>query len=88
MTFLGGSRACIGFKFSQLEMSKRKIFLCWSGLTNQELVEIILSLLIEAFEFKPSDKGIYWRMTNMASPTVKSGDGGTSLPLIVSLAKQ
>jgi len=70
MTFLGGSRACIGFKFSQLEM------------------KIILSLLVEAFEFKPSDKEIYWRMTNMASPTVKGGDGKTSLPLIVSLAKQ
>ncbi|KAF8621408.1 hypothetical protein AX15_007820 [Amanita polypyramis BW_CC] len=68
MTFLGGGRACIGFKFSQLEM------------------KVVLSLLIEAFEFKPSNKEIDWRMTSIAMPVVR-GNGTASLPLVVSRAK-
>ncbi|KAF4617777.1 hypothetical protein D9613_006307 [Agrocybe pediades] len=66
MTFLGGGRACIGFKFSQLEM------------------KVILSLLIESFRFSLPDKGIYWQMFNVATPTVlNTGESRSQLPLIV-----
>ncbi|KAF8633081.1 hypothetical protein AX15_001529 [Amanita polypyramis BW_CC] len=69
MTFFGGSRACIGFKFSQLEM------------------KVVLSLLVDTFEFKPSDKEIVWQMTGVTAPIVKGGNGATCLPLVVSRAQ-
>ncbi|TFK34561.1 cytochrome P450 [Crucibulum laeve] len=67
MTFLGGGRACIGFKFSQLEM------------------KVVLSTLVEKFQFDPTDKEICWKMTNIVTPTIVGGDGRPSLPLKVSL---
>ncbi|KAF8905032.1 cytochrome P450 [Gymnopilus junonius] len=75
MTFLGGGRACIGFKFSQLEM------------------KVVLFLLVESLRFSPSkDKEIFWQMTGVVSPIVKSdnrndrdqtGTPRPKLPLIV-----
>ncbi|KAF8809815.1 cytochrome P450 [Phlegmacium glaucopus] len=67
MTFLGGGRACIGFKFSQLEM------------------KVVLSLLIESFEFTPSKKEIFWQMTNIVSPAVVGEGTQPQLPLMVKL---
>ncbi|RDB26333.1 hypothetical protein Hypma_006808 [Hypsizygus marmoreus] len=67
MTFLGGGRACIGFKFSQLEM------------------KVVLSVLVSSFRFLPSDKEIFWEMSNIASPTVKGGGSAPQLPLEVAM---
>ncbi|KAF8805234.1 cytochrome P450 [Phlegmacium glaucopus] len=69
MTFLGGGRACIGFKFSQLEM------------------KVVLSLLVESFEFTPSKKEIFWQMTNITVPTVVGGGTRPQLPMIVKLVQ-
>jgi len=69
MTFLGGGRACIGFKFSQLEM------------------KVVLSLLIESFEFTPSEKEITWEMSTIVSPTVVGGDTRPQLPVVVKLVQ-
>ena len=49
--------------------------------------EVVLSLLIESFEFTPSEKEIFWQMTGISSPIVV-GDGTRSqLPLVVKLVK-
>jgi len=69
MTFLGGGRACIGFKFSQLEM------------------KVVLSLLIESFEFTPSKKEIFWQMTNIVSPIVVGRETQPQLPIVVKLVQ-
>ncbi|KAF9064449.1 cytochrome P450 [Rhodocollybia butyracea] len=69
MTFSGGSRACIGFKFSQLEM------------------KVVLSMLVEKFNFSLAPKkSIFWQMSLISSPVVDGGDGHSQLPLIVELA--
>ena len=85
-----------GFKFAQLEMSKQAtlvllpftfidiiviIFFFFSSLQ-----EVVLSLLIESFEFTPSEKEIFWQMSNIVSPTVV---GGTKpqLPIMVKLVQ-
>ncbi|KAH8986066.1 cytochrome P450 [Lactarius hatsudake] len=68
MTFIGGTRACIGFKFSQLEM------------------KVVLSQIIPAFRFAPTEAEIVWRFGIISSPSVK-GSVGTfhpKLPMIVS----
>ncbi|KAF8159576.1 cytochrome P450 [Crassisporium funariophilum] len=68
MTFIGGSRACIGFKFSQLEM------------------KVVLSLLLESFQFTRSGKKILWQMDGIAAPMVVNTDSDSrQLPLMVSL---
>ncbi|KAH6915167.1 cytochrome P450 [Coprinopsis sp. MPI-PUGE-AT-0042] len=67
MTFLGGGRSCIGFKFSQLEM------------------KVVLSLLLESFQFRPSEKKIQWQLNgNITQPTVEAdGDARPKMPVMV-----
>ncbi|VDB90079.1 unnamed protein product [Peniophora sp. CBMAI 1063] len=70
LTFAGGSRSCIGFKFSQLEM------------------KVILSQLLPAFRFQPSDKReIMWRFGGIVTPATKEGFAGSKpeLPLRISI---
>ncbi|KAK7466276.1 hypothetical protein VKT23_005004 [Stygiomarasmius scandens] len=69
MTFLGGGRSCIGFKFSQLEM------------------KLVMSVLLEKFEFLPTDKTTLWRMSVVSSPSVK-GDVRAQLPMRVRLIEK
>ncbi|KAJ7475680.1 cytochrome P450 [Mycena latifolia] len=71
MTFSGGGRACIGFKFSQLEM---KVVL-WL------LVERF------KFSLSESDKDITWQMGAIAVPIVGKNSSEPNLPLKVELAK-
>jgi len=71
MTFLGGGRACIGFKFAELEL------------------KMVLSTLVETFEFAPSSQEIFWAMSTLTIPMVKGSiDAGPQLPLKVSFVKQ
>jgi len=69
MTFGGGSRACIGFKFAELEM------------------KVVLSILIESFEFTPSKKEVFWQMGNLVTPMVVGEGMRPQLPLVVKLVK-
>ena len=49
--------------------------------------EVVLSLLIESFEFTPSEKEIYWELSNIVSPTVV-GKTQPQLPVVVKLVQQ
>ena len=87
MTFLGGGRSCIGFKFSQLEMSTH-VSLRWSTgeANNMILAEAALTLLLGKLRFSlPKDKEIVWNYTVLATPSVR-GDKSRSqqLPMLVS----
>ncbi|KAI0029932.1 cytochrome P450 [Vararia minispora EC-137] len=65
LTFVGGHRACIGFKFAQLEM------------------KVVLSKVIPAFRFAPSEKQeVTWRFGVLVTPSVKgSTTNRPDLPL-------
>lgn len=93
MSFLGGGRACIGFKFSQLEISAPFPLIEPEGLNRLNLLsEIVLSLLIKRFKFSPSGKKVVWLCNGVTQPTVEDPnlpDNGrlkTQLPLKVSVA--
>ncbi|TIC01567.1 cytochrome P450 [Wallemia mellicola] len=64
LTFLGGTRACIGYRFALLEM------------------KVILSHLIQTFEFKEADVNISWRIGAIQSPHTDEKDE-PSLPLLL-----
>jgi len=68
MTFLGGGRACIGFKFSQLEM---KVVLAM----------LVSSFRLSLCEGK--DGGIFWNRAGISYPTVGPDGKKPSLPLKV-----
>lgn len=51
-------------------------------------VELVISILLEAFVFEPGSKEIYWNMGILQSPVLKgSSDERPQLPLRISLAK-
>ena len=45
--------------------------------------EVVLSLLIESFEFTPSKKEIYWEMTGIVSPIVVGEGTRPQFPVVV-----
>ena len=49
--------------------------------------EVVISLLIELFEFTPSEKEIYWEMANVATPMVVEGQARRQLPVVVKLVQ-
>ncbi|CDO76937.1 hypothetical protein BN946_scf185006.g19 [Trametes cinnabarina] len=53
LTFVAGSRSCIGYNFAITEM------------------RVLLAHLVLNFEITPSDKEIVWKMSGIASPSVK-----------------
>ncbi|KAF8896617.1 cytochrome P450 [Infundibulicybe gibba] len=59
MTFLGGGRACIGFKFSQLEMK----------------VVLSLLIRTLKFSPSASEKDVFWEMNGISSPIVRGAVG-------------
>ena len=62
----------------------------WNYLTDfcfSSLQEVVLSLLIESFEFAPSEKEIFWQMSNIVSPTVVGGESKPQLPIMVKLVQ-
>lgn len=72
MTFIGGGRACIGFKFSQLEM---KVV----------LATLLSSFRFSLCDGKNAD--IVWNRAGIAYPTVGNDGGHPSLPLRVERLK-
>ncbi|KAJ7475709.1 cytochrome P450 [Mycena latifolia] len=71
MTFSGGGRACIGFKFSQLEMK----------------VVLSLLVERFKFSLSDKDSDITWQMGAIAIPVVGKNSSAPNLPLKVELAK-
>ena len=47
--------------------------------------EVVLSLLIESFEFTPSEKKICWEMATIVSPMVVGGEKRPQLPVVMKL---
>lgn len=75
-----------GFKFSEMEMSKRVYPLIFE-LLSFFFVELVLSIMLERFRFEPGSE-VYWNMTGITVPTVVGQEaGGPQLPLKVSLVK-
>ena len=82
-----------GFKFSQLEMSKQSpsfidddvltLFFFFFFIA----AEVVLSILIESFEFSPSEKELYWQMSNSVTPTVAGEEMKPQLPMVVKLVQ-
>ncbi|KAJ6552618.1 cytochrome P450 [Mycena vulgaris] len=55
MTFLGGGRGCIGFKFSQLEIM----------MSRHNPTKVVLCVLLHGFKSSKPDPRIKWRMTGV-----------------------
>ncbi|KAI0631050.1 cytochrome P450 [Trametes polyzona] len=75
-TFLGGGRSCIGFMFSQLEMSEKTIIVInprsFVLLTNSNrMAEIVLAELLANFSFELSEKPIVWSLTGVSYPSAR-----------------
>lgn len=86
MTFHGGGRSCIGFKFSQLETSM-SAHLLWSYCDLHELLfaEVVLNVLLQSFKFSPSRKAneVHWNVAAFRYPTVGKDSVKPELPLKV-----
>ncbi|KZT01514.1 cytochrome P450 monooxygenase [Laetiporus sulphureus 93-53] len=65
MTFAGGPRSCIGFKYAELQ------------------IKASLAVLLTSFSFAPSQKNVFWNVTNVVYPTVGKDSSYMELPLIV-----
>ncbi|KAH9852228.1 cytochrome P450 [Lenzites betulinus] len=81
MTFLGGNRACIGFKFAEMEIKQ----------ILSTLVTNIHFSLPSAVDEHGVRKEIYWRMDGLQVPVVREphGDGKTTqVPLDIRLVTE
>ncbi|EIM82072.1 cytochrome P450, partial [Stereum hirsutum FP-91666 SS1] len=81
MTFLGGGRACIGFKFAEMEM--------------KQVMATLLTVVHFSLPSTPDETGhikeIYWKTNAVQVPVVRppSGDGQTpQVPLDVRLVRE
>ncbi|KAI0057347.1 cytochrome P450 [Artomyces pyxidatus] len=81
MTFLGGSRACIGFKFAEMEMKQ----------VIADLISTMQFSLPSAVDAFGNRKEIYWRMDALQVPVVRSpagDDRSAQVPLDVRLVNE
>ena len=87
MTFLGGGRACIGFKFSQLEMSTSPCVFFSHPYVRPDLYsvfsEVVLVTLLSKFKFAPSNRDVYWNLAGIQYPTVGQDSLRPELPMKV-----
>lgn len=75
MTFSGGGRSCIGFKFALLSLSELKHPgpSPWIRITT--LPELLLASLISRYEFRMADgKETVWHMNHIAAPTTRGDE--------------
>ncbi|KAF8483085.1 hypothetical protein JB92DRAFT_1659635 [Gautieria morchelliformis] len=70
MTLLGGGRACIGFKFAEMEI--------------KQILLTILSHIYLSLPASVDDNGhpkeIYWKMSGLQVPVVRTPAGFNSIP--------
>ena len=87
MTFLGGGRACIGFKFSQLEMSACPYIFNINAFVQPDpalcSTEVVLVTLLSTFTLAPSDKDVYWNLAGIQYPTIGKESLRPELPMKV-----
>lgn len=89
MTFSGGGRACIGFKFAEMEMSMLYLPILLLFFAHINTSELVLSVLLETFVFSPSSKDIFWAMSFLQSPVLKGAKSlSPQLPLKLSFVEQ
>ncbi|KAL1946289.1 hypothetical protein VTO73DRAFT_15416 [Trametes versicolor] len=76
MTFSGGARGCIGFTFSQLEMSRstpvnyvRPSMLRQSAI---HMAEVVLSEMLANFTFELSERPAVWNLAGVSYPTAST----------------
>ncbi|KAH9949926.1 cytochrome P450 monooxygenase [Amylocystis lapponica] len=75
MTFIGGGRACIGFKFSELEMSTHLVLSTfWLLPLIIVCLEAVLCTLLPAFTFEVPKESIVWNISGVNYPTMGSGN--------------
>ncbi|KAH9919320.1 cytochrome P450 monooxygenase [Fomitopsis serialis] len=83
LTFIAGKRACIGFKFSEMEMSKSPFtaLICDADY----LAEVTLAVLVTNFTFGLPEKAIAWNVAAVWYPTVGRDSTEPEMPLKVGL---
>ena len=85
MTFLGGARSCIGFKFAEMELSKSSFDPLFAFLSDHISTELVTALLVEKFKLEPGPE-IFWAMGNVQLPMLAgTNDRRLQLPLKVTL---
>ena len=87
MTFLGGSRACIGYQFAIVESVYRHLHYLVPDVSAR--MKCLLFALIRKFEFGlalPAEDIVWWNQTLVRRPFVKGAEReGPKLPLYVKL---
>jgi hypothetical protein len=86
LTFLGGPRACIGYRFSLVEYVPLETHTNAHTLTSIIRMKALLFTLIRAFEFELAvpAKDIVKRQSIVQRPMVLSDpDGGNQMPLLI-----
>lgn len=90
MSFLGGGRSCVGFKFAEMEMSKSRV---WAGLVLarpserlKSFAEVMLFVLVDMFNFCPGKDEILWNMLGITTPMVDRNQLRPSMPLTITRA--
>jgi hypothetical protein len=83
LTFIGGGRACIGFKFSQLELSKLHLPPLPCRALKVCTPEIMALHLLDHLKFSLTDKDVAWRALGIISPAVDMGKHRPELPMII-----
>ena len=86
MTFSFGERSCVGMRFAHLELSE--LFKYINVRTLTQLAEVVLAVLLESFNFSPTDRRVWWNLCPVVYPTMSKDDVEPSLVLAVSRSKQ
>ena len=65
----------------------------WSGSRSSAqadacFAEVVLAVLLENFNFSPTDKEVWWNLCPVVYPTMSKDDAEPSLVLAVSRSKQ
>ncbi|THH10431.1 hypothetical protein EW145_g1337 [Phellinidium pouzarii] len=69
LTFLGGGRSCIGYRFALIEMSKCPSHKALRKEMTYCNTEIILATLLLAFRFTHTEDQIVWNLSQILSPS-------------------